>query len=167
MSFRFFLKKITSLSIPRAHAFRPWFPIGARFIQSCFQRILSLFLCMHMFHYQTEHLCRGPEDLPRENARALGKESLPRAWPSAKNSPRQSLSRARQAHGSNNSLPRAKPSVKGRPSATPPDTTSIPCRQSLPRASPLGPRQRLFNRFWKFSFKKVVAECPWTSTQQR
>ena len=30
-------------------------------------------------HYRTEHLCQGPEDLPRENARALGKESLPRA----------------------------------------------------------------------------------------
>ena len=27
-----------------------------------------------LYHYWTEHLCRGPEDLPRENARALGKD---------------------------------------------------------------------------------------------
>jgi len=25
-------------------------------------------------HYRTEHLCRGPEDLPRANAQALGKD---------------------------------------------------------------------------------------------
>ena len=44
---------------------------------------------------------------------------------------------------------------------------SVFYRQSLPRASPLGLRQRLFNRFWKFSFKKFFAECPWPSTRQR
>ena len=78
----------------------------------------------------------------------LGKEQ-----PSAKTLCQGPDPRQIQAHGNNNYLPRAKPSAKGRPSATPPDTMSIPYRQSLPRASPLGPRQRLFNRFWKFSFK--------------
>ena len=92
--------------------------------------------------------------MPRENARALGKEQ-----PSAKTLCRGPDPRQRQAHGNNNYLPRAKPSAKGRPSATPPDTMSIPYRQPLPRASPLGPRQRLFNRFCNF-FLKILCRAP-------
>jgi len=75
----------------------------------------------------------------------LGKEQ-----PSAKTLCRGPDPRQRQAHGNNNFVPRAKPSAKGRPSATPPDTMSIPYRQHLPRASPLGPRQRGFNHFCNF-----------------
>ena len=101
-----------------------------------------------MLRHLAKSLCRGPDS--RQRVFAEGPD------------PRQ-----RQAHSNNNYLSRAKPSAKGRPSVTPSDTTSIPCRQSLPRASPLGPRQRLFNRFWNFAFKKFFAECPWTSTRQR
>ena len=103
----------------------------------------------------TEGKCSGTRQRVFAEGLTLGKEQ-----PSAKTLCRGPDPRQTQAHGNNNYL-----SV--RPSATPPDTTLIPCRQSLPRASPLGPRQRLFNRFWKFSFKKAVAECPWTSTRQR
>ena len=94
-----------------------------------------------MLGHSVKSLCRGPD--PRQRT-ALGKDSLPRA---------------RQAHGNNNFLPWAKPSAKGWPSATSPDTMSIPYRQYLPRASPLGPRQRLFNRFCNF-FLKILCRAP-------
>ena len=80
--------------------------------------------------------------------------------PSAKTLCRGPDPRQRQAHGNNNYLPRAEPLAKGRPSATLPDTMSVFYRQSLPRASPLGPRQRLFNRFCKF-FKKILCRAPY------
>ena len=106
-------------------------------------------------------LCRGSGTRQRvfDEGHTLGKER-----PSAKTLCQAPDPRQRQTHGNNNSLPRAKPSAKVRPSTTPPHTTSIPCRQSLPRASPLGPRQRLFilNFFFKFSmhlqFKFEIVE---------
>ena len=99
-----------------------------------------------MLGHSAKSLYRGPD--PRQKQ------------PSAKTLCRGPDPRQRQAHGNNNFLPRAKPSAKVRPSTTPPDTRSIPYRQSLPRASPLGPRQRLFNRFWKLSFKKNLCQVP-------
>ena len=110
--------------------------------QSIFAEGLSL--CRgQIIGHSAKSLCRGPD--PRQRT-TLGKDSLPRA---------------RQAHGNNNYLPRAKPSAKGRPSTTPSDTMYVFYRQSLPRASPLGPQQRLFNRFCNF-FLKSFAERPVT-----
>ena len=104
-------------------------------------------------------ICRGK--MLGHSAKSLYRGPDPRQkQPSAKTLCRGPDPRQRQAHGNNNYLPRAKPSAKGRPSATPPDTMSIPYHQSLPRASPLGPRQRLFNRFWKFSFKFFLPSAP-------